>query len=278
MMSALHPISPTSASTWGNLAREGYFWRPVLRPRPQRAPKRHPRVEPRIHPKRRRRIPRHGASHVLDARVGTCSACPKPATVHRRVRREIWDRAGRGYWGFRQVPRSTYEQYAADDYAGGFIRFENGAGLQVESFWASHQPNELQNSNSLATKAGAQFRPLKIYKTQDGVPHDHRRRYPACNPGMGIALRATLSTASSTAKTCEAPPAPRISSAANDGKPCSKVAKQDGKIRIGLIHGDPHDRLTHHRRTKKTPTLSAMTTALLQAAVDYIAALGGGHG
>ena len=32
----------------------------------------------------------------------------------------------------------------ADDYAGGFIRFENDVGLQVESFWASHQPAELQ--------------------------------------------------------------------------------------------------------------------------------------
>ncbi|MYD63951.1 MAG: Gfo/Idh/MocA family oxidoreductase [Gemmatimonadetes bacterium] len=107
--------------------------------------------------------------HVLDA-VWYLLGMPKPATVTGVCGAKFGPR-GRGYWGFRQVPRSTYEQYAADDYAGGFIRFENGAGLQVESFWASHQPNELQ-IELFGDEAGAQFRPLKIYKTQDGVPHD----------------------------------------------------------------------------------------------------------
>ena len=107
--------------------------------------------------------------HVLDA-VWYLLGMPKPVTVTGVCGAKFGPR-GRGYWGFRQVPRSTYEQYAADDYAGGFIRFENGAGLQVESFWASHQPNELQ-IELFGDEAGAQFRPLKIYKTQDGVPHD----------------------------------------------------------------------------------------------------------
>ena len=107
--------------------------------------------------------------HVLDA-VWYLLGMPKPATVTGVCGAKFGPR-GRGYWGFRQVPRSTYEQYAADDYAGGFIRFENGAGLQVESFWASHQPNELQ-IELFGDEAGAQFRPLKIFKTQDSVPHD----------------------------------------------------------------------------------------------------------
>ena len=51
------------------------------------------------------------------------------------------------------------------------LAVRHGAGLQVESFWASHQPNELQ-IELFGDEAGAQFRPLKIFKTQDGVPHD----------------------------------------------------------------------------------------------------------
>jgi predicted dehydrogenase len=62
-------------------------------------------------------------------------------------------------------------QYAADDYAGGFIRFENGIGLQVESFWASHQPGEVQ-IELLGTEAGARLRPLTIYRTVNGVEED----------------------------------------------------------------------------------------------------------
>ena len=45
---------------------------------------------------------------------------------------------GQGYWHFREQDPEFYTQYPADDYAGGFIRFENGIGLQVKSFWASH--------------------------------------------------------------------------------------------------------------------------------------------
>lgn len=107
--------------------------------------------------------------HVLDA-VWYLLGMPKPVEVTGVCGAKFGPR-GRGYWGFREVPQSTYEQYAADDYAGGFIRFENGAGLQVESFWASHQPNELQ-IELFGDEAGAQFRPLKLFKTQDGVPHD----------------------------------------------------------------------------------------------------------
>ncbi|MDP6038206.1 MAG: Gfo/Idh/MocA family oxidoreductase, partial [Candidatus Latescibacteria bacterium] len=107
--------------------------------------------------------------HVLDA-VWYLLGMPKPVTATGVSGAKFGPR-GRGYWGFRKVPRSTSKQYAADDYAGGFIRFENGAGLQVESFWASHQPNELQ-IELFGDEAGAQFRPLKLYKTQDGVPHD----------------------------------------------------------------------------------------------------------
>ncbi|OPZ15002.1 MAG: putative oxidoreductase YcjS [candidate division BRC1 bacterium ADurb.BinA364] len=76
---------------------------------------------------------------------------------------------GRGYSD--PTPEETWRQYAADDYAGGLIRFENGAALQVESFWASNQPPEIQ-IEIFGDKAGAQAFPPIIYSTEDGVEKD----------------------------------------------------------------------------------------------------------
>ncbi len=78
---------------------------------------------------------------------------------------------GLGYWDFSRPGKDIYKQYASDDYAGGFIRFEGGLGLQVESFWASHQPGDFQ-VELFGTEAGAKLNPLTIYRTEDGVPHD----------------------------------------------------------------------------------------------------------
>jgi predicted dehydrogenase len=77
---------------------------------------------------------------------------------------------GLGYWNYVQHPELG-SQYAADDYAGGFIRFENGAGLQIESFWASHQPEEFQ-MEFFGTEAGAKYKPLTIYRTHNSAPID----------------------------------------------------------------------------------------------------------
>ncbi len=66
------------------------------------------------------------------------------------------------------APESYYGQFEADDYAGGFIRFEEGRALQVESFWASHQPAGLQ-IELFGEEAGAQLRPPTLY-TNGPVP------------------------------------------------------------------------------------------------------------
>jgi len=85
---------------------------------------------------------------------------------------------GLGFWEFRAVPRRHYRQYAADDYAGGLIRFEGGVGLQVESFWASHQPEEFQ-VELFGTKAGGSLEPIRIYRSVDGAPQDIEVKLPA---------------------------------------------------------------------------------------------------
>ena len=107
--------------------------------------------------------------HVLDS-VWWLMGMPKPVSVTGTAGAKFGPR-GQGYWDFRTPGPGYAEQYEADDYAGGFIRFENGAGLQIESFWASHQPTELQ-IELFGTEAGAKLEPTTIYRTVNGAPQD----------------------------------------------------------------------------------------------------------
>jgi len=83
---------------------------------------------------------------------------------------------GRGFWNNTASPELA-AQYEADDYAGGFIRFENGIGLQIESFWASHQPEEFQ-IELFGTEAGAKLDPPTLYRHNNGEPYDTRAYVP----------------------------------------------------------------------------------------------------
>ncbi|HEV2122164.1 MAG TPA: Gfo/Idh/MocA family oxidoreductase, partial [Chloroflexota bacterium] len=108
--------------------------------------------------------------HVLDA-VWSILGHPRPATITGVAGAKFGPR-GQGYWFGRPSPdESVYRQFAADDYAGGFIRFDDGTGLQVESFWASHQAPEVQ-IELFGTEAGATLKPLTLYKTVDGAQQD----------------------------------------------------------------------------------------------------------
>ena len=106
--------------------------------------------------------------HALDA-VWWILGMPKPVSVIGVAGAKFGPR-GLGYWDFSKAKKEIYEQFAADDYAGGFIRFEN-IGLQIESFWASHQPDEFQ-IELFGTEAGAQMSPLKLYRTENGATQD----------------------------------------------------------------------------------------------------------
>ncbi|MEE3259993.1 MAG: Gfo/Idh/MocA family oxidoreductase [Candidatus Latescibacterota bacterium] len=114
--------------------------------------------------------------HVLDA-AWSLLGFPRPVSVT-GVAGARFGPLGKGY--SHPVTRKTYRQFKADDYAGGFIRFEGGIGLQVESFWASHQPGEMQ-IELFGTEAGASYSPLKLYRTVDGGEQDtavNLRRQP----------------------------------------------------------------------------------------------------
>ncbi len=102
--------------------------------------------------------------HVLDA-AWWILGLPKPIAVLGTAGAKFGPR-GRGYWNRTRPSKEIYQKYDSDDYAGGFITFENGIGLQVESFWASHQPDEFQ-IELFGTEAGATLTPLRIYRTDE---------------------------------------------------------------------------------------------------------------
>lgn len=107
--------------------------------------------------------------HVLDA-VWWLLGMPEPVTVTGVAGARFGPR-GLGYWNYRRPPESFYSRFAADDYGGGMIRFADGTGLQIESFWASHQAPEL-NIELFGTDAGAVLRPLTLFETVNDAPLD----------------------------------------------------------------------------------------------------------
>ena len=107
--------------------------------------------------------------HVLDA-IWWVMGLPKPVTVLGVAGAKFGPR-GLGYWDNSTPSKDVYEQYAADDYASGLIRFENGVGLQVESFWASHQPEDFQ-LEIFGTEAGGKLSPVTLYTTKFDVQQD----------------------------------------------------------------------------------------------------------
>ncbi len=96
--------------------------------------------------------------HALDC-VWYLMGNPKPISV-----------SGSAYSRFgHTVPKGV--KYDVDDSAFGFIKFENGATLYIESTWALNQP-EGATKLLAGTKGGARLDPLTIYTERDGVQLD----------------------------------------------------------------------------------------------------------
>ena len=139
--------------------------------------------------------------HALDA-VWWLLGTPRAISVTGVAGAKFGPR-GVGYWDFKAPARNVYRQFAADDYAGGFIRFEDGIGLQVESFWASHQPEEFQ-IELFGTAAGARLSPLTLYRTEDGAPGDVAVKIPK-GPSPWEAIAAHFIDCILDGVKCEAP-------------------------------------------------------------------------
>ncbi len=139
--------------------------------------------------------------HFLDA-AWAIMGRPRPLTAS-GVSGAPFGPRGRGY--SRPTPSRVWKQYDTDDYAGGFIRFENGAGLQIESFWASHQAREEQ-IEVFGTEAGATLSPLKLYRTdKEGREIDQEVRLPASAPESWTAIASHFIECCLDGKTCRAP-------------------------------------------------------------------------
>jgi predicted dehydrogenase len=106
--------------------------------------------------------------HALDG-AWWMMGMPRPVSVLGVAGAKFGPR-GLGFWEYQPQPELG-RMFAADDYAGGFIRFANGAGLQIESFWASHQPEEFQ-IELFGSEAGARYDPPTIYRTNHAAPSD----------------------------------------------------------------------------------------------------------
>lgn len=113
--------------------------------------------------------------HLLDA-AWWMMGMPRPVSVTGVAGAKFGSR-GLGFWRYQPQSPEVAAQFAADDYAAGFIRFENGAGIEIESFWASHQPDELQ-IELFGTEAGAKLRPPTLYRTLHGAPVDSTPTVP----------------------------------------------------------------------------------------------------
>lgn len=140
--------------------------------------------------------------HVLDSSWWLLGM-PKPVSITGVGGAKFGPR-GQGYWSFRQPTEEYWSRFAADDFAGGFIRFDNGTGLQVESFWASHQPEEVQ-LEFFGTEAGAKLKPLTLYRTVNGAPQDITVEIPERPNPMGRGILGHFIDCILDGVPCEAP-------------------------------------------------------------------------
>ncbi len=105
--------------------------------------------------------------HVLDS-AWWVMGMPRPVSVTGVAGAKFGPRGlGRSDFGGGAVEYSVEDykrDFAVDDYGVGLIRFDNGAVLEVESFWASHQPPGMFLS-FFGTDGGATSNPLAVYRT-----------------------------------------------------------------------------------------------------------------
>jgi predicted dehydrogenase len=116
--------------------------------------------------------------HVLDAAwwlMGT----PKPVKAL-AVGGAKFGPHGRGF--NKPAGDEIARQFEVDDYASGLVTFENGAGIHVESFWASHFEQTV-NVELFGTEAGASMRPLSIHR-MEGDPQVETPEVPSEKTGM----------------------------------------------------------------------------------------------
>ncbi|MBD3184119.1 gfo/Idh/MocA family oxidoreductase [Candidatus Poribacteria bacterium] len=96
--------------------------------------------------------------HVIDMTMYMMGS-PKPVAVSGCVVQKFPQVVGKG----------TFD---VEDFASGYVRFENGATMAVEISWAMNCASERQYSEIYGTKAGATLNPLTIWSDRNGILED----------------------------------------------------------------------------------------------------------
>lgn len=96
--------------------------------------------------------------HVLDLALYLMGN-PKPISASGAAYTKIGNTPGHiGFWG-----KWDHTNYTVEDYAGGFVRLDNGASIILESSFAANIVEDRMNCSILGTKGGAETNPLKIF-------------------------------------------------------------------------------------------------------------------
>jgi predicted dehydrogenase len=131
----------------------------------------------RVQALRRRGIPGHGqftqkerqgggplidiGVHILDLTLWLMGH-PKPVAVSGMTCTKFGNRSGlvglRGSWD----PKN----FSVEDFGAGFVRFENGACLLIETSFAANIEKDFMNTALMGTEGGCELSPLKIFREE----------------------------------------------------------------------------------------------------------------
>lgn len=88
---------------------------------------------------------------------------PKPVAANGMSVTKFGTKKGTfGSWG-----AWDYDNYTVEDFAAGFIRFENGATLVLESSFCANIEKDVFNTSLMGTEGGATLDPLKMYREEN---------------------------------------------------------------------------------------------------------------
>ncbi len=133
-----------------------------------------------------------GAGALLDIGVHSLDRAlhlmgyPQPVTVSGVTKAMFGPRAkGLGGWGIDKQAPNPQARFDVDDFAWAFIRFRNGAVLQLEVAWASHYPEEFL-TQIYGTDGGGLVQgseQLTLYSELNGQPVTIQPELPRGGPG-----------------------------------------------------------------------------------------------
>jgi predicted dehydrogenase len=102
--------------------------------------------------------------HILDCAMWLIGH-PKPVAASGAAYTKFGNRPGLvGKWG-----PWDHTNFTVEDFAAGFVRFDNGATLTIESSFASNIEKDALNLSILGTEGGCQFDPLRIFREEHGT-------------------------------------------------------------------------------------------------------------